>query len=63
MDTGGTARYPRRHVAHEVSSMPAYLFVKTKIHDREQYMRYVREVRQLREGHGTVHVMLAEALP
>jgi uncharacterized protein (DUF1330 family) len=99
--------------------MPAYLFIKTKIHNRDEYMRYVaavrsvgkqynaryivrsqpvevlegdagewgdyllmvsefptveaarefwrspeyREVRKLREGHGTVHVMLSESLP
>ena len=27
--------------------MPAYLFIKTKIHDPEQYAKYVSEVRQL----------------
>ena len=27
--------------------VPAYLFIKTKIHDPEQYAKYVAEVRQL----------------
>jgi uncharacterized protein (DUF1330 family) len=29
------------------SEVPAYLFIKTKIHDPEQYAKYVSEVRQL----------------
>jgi uncharacterized protein (DUF1330 family) len=99
--------------------MPAYIFIKTKIHNRDEYMKYVaavrpvaakynsrylvrstpvkvlegdsdvwgdylllvsefpdvetakrfwhsdeyREVRKLREAHGTVHVMLTQSLP
>jgi uncharacterized protein (DUF1330 family) len=27
--------------------MPAYLFIKTKVHDPEQYAKYVAEVREL----------------
>ena len=99
--------------------MPAYLFIKTKVHNRDEYSKYVtavravaekyggrrlvrsspvevlegdpnewgdymlmvseypdvetakrfwrseeyREVRKLREAHGTVHVMLTQSLP
>ena len=51
--------------------MPAYMFIRTKVTDRDQYMKYVevaREfwnsdeyapVKKLREGAGEVNVILA----
>jgi uncharacterized protein (DUF1330 family) len=37
--------------------MPAYLFIKTKIHDPEQYGRYVQAVRELSATWGSRYIV------
>jgi uncharacterized protein (DUF1330 family) len=37
--------------------MPAYLFIKTKIHDLEQYAKYAAEVRELAAGRHSRYIV------
>ncbi len=47
-----------RHERGDV--VPAYLFIKTKIHDPEQYAKYVAEVRKLAGSKGSRYIVRSQ---
>src|SRR5437773_9727461 len=40
--------------------MPAYMFIKTKVTDREQYMKYVEAAQPLAAKHGRKFLVLSQ---
>ena len=52
------ARSVMRHERGDV--VPAYLFIKTKIHDPEQYAKYVAEVRKLAGSKGSRYIVRSQ---
>jgi len=40
--------------------MPAYMFIKTKVFDREQYMKYVQAAQALGDKHGRKFLVMSQ---